>query len=146
MSLAETKHRYTPTYFANVVWCVIDDAVKWINQVVPYDDLVSTVDVMCLQFSTIKLHRVVETLSTQSKYATFPREWQTYAERRASHSHFPATVSFGSSASATGSLSSRVSNITGNSKGADSTPSDGNKSRETLEDKNKQHRERHPDR
>ena len=31
------------TYFANVVWCVLEDAVKWLNQVVPCDDLVSAV-------------------------------------------------------------------------------------------------------
>ena len=50
LSLGETKHRYTATYFANVVWCVLEDAVKWLNQVVPYNDLVSTEDVMCLQY------------------------------------------------------------------------------------------------
>ena len=31
--LAETKYRYSPTYFANIVWCVLDKAVKWLNQV-----------------------------------------------------------------------------------------------------------------
>ena len=74
--LAETKHRYSPTYFANVVWCVLDDAVKWLNQVVPCDDLVSTADVMCLQFPTAKLHRVAEVLTMQSEYtmATFSRQ------------------------------------------------------------------------
>jgi hypothetical protein len=148
LSLGETKHRYTATYFANVVWCVLDGAVKWLKQVVPYDDLVSTADVMCLQFPTTKRHRVADMLSMQREYtmATFPREWQTYAERRANHSQFPATVSFGSSASATGSLSSGLSTITGNSRGTGSTPSDGSKSKETLEHKNKQHRERHPER
>ena len=74
--LAETKHKYSSTYFANVVWCVLDDAVKCLNQVVPYNDLVSTADVMCLQFPTTKLHRVAEMLSMQSEYtmATLPRQ------------------------------------------------------------------------
>ena len=36
LSLGETKHRYTVTYFANMVWCVLDDRVKWLNQVVTY--------------------------------------------------------------------------------------------------------------
>ena len=58
LSLAETKNRYTLTYFANIVWCVLDDAVKWPNQMVPYNDLISTKDVMCLQFPTTKLHKV----------------------------------------------------------------------------------------
>ena len=48
LSLAETKHRYNTTYFANVVWCVLNDAVKWLNQVMSYEDLMSTADVMCL--------------------------------------------------------------------------------------------------
>ena len=76
LSLGETKHRYTATYFANVVWCVLDNTVKWLNQVVPYDDLVSTEDIMCLQFSTTKMHRAADMLSMQSEYtmATFPRE------------------------------------------------------------------------
>ena len=93
LSLAETKHRYSSTYFANVLWCVLDDTVKWLNQVVPYDDLVSTADVMCLQFPTTKLHRVADMLSMQSEYtmATFPHEWQTYAGRRKGHSQHPAT-------------------------------------------------------
>ena len=74
LSLAATKHRYSSTYFVKVVWCVLDDAVRWLNQVVPSDDLVSATDVMCLQFPTIRLHRVAEILSMQSKYtmATFP--------------------------------------------------------------------------
>ena len=63
LSLAETKHRYTSTYFANLVWCVLDDAVRWLNQVVPYNDLVSTDDIMCLQFPTTRLHRAAEMLS-----------------------------------------------------------------------------------
>ena len=92
MSLAKIKHRYSLTHFANVVWCVLDNTVKWLNQVVPYDELVSTADadVMCLQFPTTKLHRVAEMLIMQSKYttATFPREWQTYTERRTGHSHY----------------------------------------------------------
>ena len=156
LSLAETKHSYTSTYFANVVWCVLDDAVRWLNQVVPCDYLVSTDDTMCFQLPTTRLHRVAEMLSMQSKYimASFPREWQTYAERRAGHSHYPATVSFGSSTSMDGLLSSGLSTITGNSRGTDSIQSEGNKSKETLEhknkqqreDKNKQHRDRHPDR
>ena len=92
LSLAESKHRYSPTYFANIVWCVLDDAVRWLNQVVPYDDLVSIDDVMCLQFPTTKLHRVVEMLSMQSEYimATFPCEWQAYMGRRASYNHYLA--------------------------------------------------------
>ena len=77
-SLAETKYRYSSTYFANAVWCVLDDAMKWLNQVVPYDDLVSAADtdVMCIQFPFTKLHRVAEILSMQIEYmmATFPRE------------------------------------------------------------------------
>ena len=78
--------------------------------------------------------------------ATFPREWQTYAERRAGHSHYPATVSFGSSTSMDGLLSSGLSTITGNSRGTDSIQSEGNKSKDTPGNKNKQHREKHPDR
>ena len=137
MLLAETKHRHPAAYLANVVWCVLDNAVKRLNQVVPYDDLVSTADIMCLQFPTTKLHRVAEMLSMQSKYTmtTFPREWQAYAEREAIHRQFPATVSFGSSASTAGLLSSGVSTITCNSRGTGSTPSGGNKSRSTPEDK-----------
>ena len=148
LSLAETKHRYTSTYFANLVWCVLDDAVRWLNQVVPYNDLVSTDDIMCLQFPTTRLHRAAEMLSMQSKYtmATFPREWQTYAERRAGHSHYSATASFGSGASTAGLLNSSLSAITGNSRGAGSIQSEGNKSKETPGNKNKQHREKHPDR
>ena len=115
LSLAETKHRYTS------------------------DHLVSTLDVMCLQFPTTRLRRVADMLSIQSEYtmATFPREWQVYAERKASHNQFPATVSFCSSASATSLMSSELSTITGNSRGALGTPSDKNKSKETLTDNNK---------
>ena len=116
LSLAETKHRYSLTYFANLVQCVLDNAVKWLNQVVPCDDLVLIAGVMCLQFPTTKLHRVAEMLSMQSKYtmATFPREWQACAERRGGHSHHPATVSFDSGTSTAGSPSSGLSTITGN--------------------------------
>ena len=76
LSLAETKNRYTLTYFANIVWCVLDDAVKWLNQVVPYDDLVQTADVMCLQFPIKRLHRMADMFSMQSEHrmATFPQD------------------------------------------------------------------------
>ena len=59
-----------------MAWCVLDDSVKWLNQVVPYNDLVSTADVMCLQFPTTKLNRVADMLSMQSEYTmeTFPHE------------------------------------------------------------------------
>ena len=148
LSLAETKNRYTSTYVASVVWCVLEDAVKWLNQVVPYEDLVQTADVMCLQFPITRLHRVADMLSMQSEHrmATFPRECQAYAERRANHSQFPTTVSFGSSASAAGLLSRGLSTITDNSRGTGSTMSNGNKNKEALKGKNKQHREKHPDR
>ena len=68
MSLSSTKHMYDATYFANMVWCVLDDAVRWLNQVVPYDDLVSANEVECLQFPTTRLHRVADMLSMQSNY------------------------------------------------------------------------------
>ena len=76
MSLSLTKHMYDATYFANVVWCVLKNAVWWLNQVVPYDNLVSGNEVEYLQFPTTRLHRVADMLSMQSNYAmaTFPRE------------------------------------------------------------------------
>ena len=145
LSLAGTKHRYSPTYFANVVWCVLDDAVRWLNQVVPYDDLVSTKDVMCLQFTATKLHRVAEMLSMQSEYtmATFPREWQAYTGRRVSYNHYPATVSFRSGTSTAGSLSSGLSTITSDSRGNSTIQSNGDKNKDTQKDLNKQYREKH---
>ena len=148
LSLAETKHRYSTTYFANVVWCVLDDSVRWLNQVMPYEDLMSTADVLCLQFPTTRLHRVAEMLGMQSDYkmATFPHEWQTYAARRTNQYQHPATVSFGSGASTAGSISSGLSTITGNSRGTDSLRSGGDKTKEPQIDHNKQHREKYPDR
>ena len=146
LSLAETKHRYSSTYFTNVVWCVLDNAVRWLNQVVPYDDLVSTTDVMCLQFPTTRLHRVAEMLGMKSEYtmATFPHEWQTYTERRPGHNNYLAAVSFGSGLSTAGSLSSSLRTITGNNRETGSSQSEGNKAKESPADKNKQHREKHP--
>jgi len=148
MSLSSTKHMYDATYFANMVWCVLDDAVRWLNQVVPYDDLVSANEVECLQFPTTRLHRVADMLSMQSNYtmATFPREWRVYAEKRATFGQFPATVSFGSSSTPTGSLTSGVSTITNSNKTPNSTLGSEEKGKEAPGDNNKQHRERHPER
>ena len=67
--------------------------------------------------------------------AIFPRKWQVNAGKRASHSQFPATVSFGSNASTAGSLRSGVSTITCNTRGTGSTSSGGSKSKTSTDDK-----------
>ena len=83
MTLSSTKHLYNTQYFANIVWCVLDDAVRSFNQVMPYEDLVTANELTILQFPTTRLHQVANTLSLQSDFsmATFPREWRMHAER-----------------------------------------------------------------
>ena len=88
-------------------------------------------------------------LSMQSNYsmATFPREWQMHADRRASVNQFPATVSFGGGSSLSGtsatSLSSGVSTITGNTGRSNNIPGDKG---DTQNDAAKVFRETHTDR
>ena len=149
MTLSSTKHLYNAQYFANVVWCVLDDAVRSFNQVMPYDDLVTANELTILQFPTTRLHQVASMLSMQSNYsmATFPREWQMHADRRASVNQFPATVSFGGGSSLSGtsatSLSSGVSTITGNTGRSNNIPGDKG---DTQNDAAKVFRETHTDR
>ncbi len=55
MLLSLTKHMYNSMYFANIVWCVLDDTVRWFNQVVPYEDLVTAKEVTILKFPITRL-------------------------------------------------------------------------------------------
>ena len=137
MSLSKDKYLYSSSYFANIVWCVLDDAVRTFNQVMPYNDMITATELTILQFSTTRLHKVVEILSMQSNYsmATFPQQWKLYAERRASHNFLPATVGCEEGASVSGAtigtLVSAISNLTentrnpGNTQRGDTTKSPG---------------------
>ena len=119
MTLSSRKNLYNAHYFANIVWCVLDDAVRSFNQVMPYDDLVTANELTILNFPTTRLHQVANTLSMQSDFsmATLSREWRVHVDRRGSFNQFPATVSYdgrSSGASTSASLSSGLSTITSN--------------------------------
>ena len=91
VSLPSTKYVYNSTYFTNILWCTLDEPVRWFNQVVAYDDLVTATEVATLQFPTTRLRQVASMLSLQSDYSmiTFPQEWRLYAEKKASHGQSP---------------------------------------------------------
>ena len=161
MSLSKDKYLYSSSYFANVVWCVLDNAVRTFNQVMPYDDLVTATELTILQFPTTRLHRVAEMLAMQSDYSmtTFPRQWKLYAERRANHSFLPATVGSDEASSVSGAtigtLMSAISNLTESTKNTGNTQRGNNKTtpgtnknqyQQQGEDVTKEFRDKHPER
>ena len=77
LSLADTKACYSRRYFANVIWAVLDDAVRHFNMTVPYADLERAKEDDILQFPTTRLHDIARTLSMQGSFemGTFPAEW-----------------------------------------------------------------------
>ena len=161
MSLSKDKYLYSPSYFANIVWCVLDDAIRTFNQAMPYDDLVTATELTILQFPTTRLHKVAEILSMQSDYsmATFPQQWKLYAERRANHSFLPSTVGGQEGASVSGAtigtLMSAISNLiestrrSGTTRGGNNPTNSGGTNKQQqqqFEDVTREFREKHPER
>ena len=59
MSIAEDKHLHSPTYYANVVWACMDDAVRHLRMVMPFDALEkANLGGALLQWPTTRLHDV----------------------------------------------------------------------------------------
>ena len=83
MGIQETKHCYGVMHYINIVWAVVDDAVKTLKLCVPWEDLTTTNQNTSLQFPTTGLHDLARNLALQSELQimTLPREWREYGKQ-----------------------------------------------------------------